>query len=100
MKSTVAAECAKRTGWRNAPNITAVPILTRLVLVAIAASTDKGSSLGLAVKLSPTHTESKLAFSTVSAISTSELMLDGWGLVNRSNLVGSRTPNFNQRLSL
>ena len=93
MLSIVAREWARWTGCRSAFNMTAVPILTRLVRAPKAAMTVRGSSLGLEVMLSPTHTESKPILSAVSAIcqfsSIRGPALWAW---TRTPRVGNKTP--------
>ena len=52
---------ASSTGCRSAASSTAVPNRTRCVRAATAAKVTNGSNRGLAVRLSPTHTESRPA---------------------------------------
>ena len=95
MRSTVPSVCASKTGWRRAINSTAVPRRTRLVRAATAAKVARGSIRGLAVRLSPTHTESRPPFSARHARSIIRSALCGGVSVSINPRVGSNTPNFN-----
>ena len=91
-RSTVATAWASSTGCRRAARSTAVPSRTRRVRAASAASAVTGSGLGFAVRLSPSHMESRPACSAVSAIdSVSAMFVGRWPPMTRLR-VGRRMP--------
>ena len=92
IRSTVPTICASNTGWRSAISITAVPSRTRDVRAAMAASVVMASSRGLAVRLSPTHTESRPASSAHVAIFNTDSASVGLSSSSSRPRVGSKQP--------
>ena len=92
IRSTVPRVWASRTGWRRAISSTEVPSRTRLVRAATAARAVSGSSRGLAVRLSPTHTESRPASSARQARSMILSAFRGLSSASRRPRVGSKKP--------
>ena len=90
--SAVAAAWASDTGCLSAPSMTAVPKRTFEVRTARAERVVKGSSLGLAVRLSPNQTESSPACSASSAINNTSSISSGWLPSIKRPLVGNKTP--------
>ena len=92
MRSTVAAWCARRTGWRSAGSRIAVPTAARRVSAATAASSVNGSCRGRASSESPTHSESYPSASARSASASSGAA--AWLPATTRSRVGSSTPSF------
>ena len=91
---------ASNTGCRSAAKSTAVPKRTRWVAAPIADRAAKGSMRGLAVRLSPTQTESRPADSTSHARSSTVSALLGGSSLNKIPRVGSSTPSFTLLLDM